>query len=634
VPKFAPIAIQARDPMKIEPNKVAYLQRPDFRLGYDRYLLFDYDENGLESRILYDQFMDRYPKYIGALGGSQVYIAQLEGALHGYNNLEWNFWYPIILGKKTGRVTKYLLAQGAKYVKRPFQTIRATLSTTIEQAMRLRLSYFWDTPYKDKEATVRIGNELSSGEKQALAQRRLHSAVQLDKKFGTAAYIPKIALLTSGGGFRSMFLTLGFLAAAQQNGLLDMITWTGSVSGSAWAVGTLLSYVMHQKNTNIADFNESFTRALNNKKMTPTFAEIQAINNLFLVHALEHQSFTTIDLFGALLANRLLYFVPIDERQRVYMSQQASLIETGAWPIPIYTAVQYDAALPPEQYRWVECNPWEIGGTWLGCYAPIWATGRQFSQGVSQDYHLEKSLGYLFGTFGSAFAERVSKAYEQFKDSFGDFTKKIIESVIVEQLGEQRLWWAQLYNFTQGLSVSPIKDQEYLDLIDAAFANNVPYPPFSGERTERTPDILIILDNSTINDALVLTLMKKYAKRHNLKLPPISHIRVTKQVISVFKDINDPSVPVIIYMPRLIDPSLLPKLKEPAFKQYAQWIENFNLEKCIKDGVCAIFNMVYPYTESMRLMKLAEFNLMANQQIIFDEIKEVIDRKKAPVVQK
>jgi hypothetical protein len=295
----------------------------------------------------------------------------------------------------------------------------------------------------------------------------------------------------------------------------------------------------------------------------------------------------------------------------------------------VYTAVHYDNSLPPEKYPWVECTPWEIGGSWLGSYAPIWSTGRKFDNGVSQDYHIEKSLGFLFGTFGSAFAEKVTKAYEQFKDSFSGLIKKVVESVIVEQMGEQRLWWAQLYNFTEGMEKSPIKDSEYLDLIDAFFACNIPYPPFSGEQA-RVPDILIILDNSTVKDAAVLSFIRRYAQSHNLKAPTIAHRATAAQrAVTVFKNPDNPEVPVIIYMPRIIDPTYLPRLQEPEFQQYAQWFEKFDLEACIKNGVCAIFNLMYPYQEIMRLMKIAEFNLLVTQDIIFDEIKEVISRKSA-----
>ena len=49
-----------------------------------------------------------------------------------------------------------------------------------------------------------------------------------------------------------------------------------------------------------------------------------------------------------------------------------------------------------------------MGGAWLKYYVPMWAYGRVFKQGISQDDAPEKSLGFNLGTFGSAFSVNLA----------------------------------------------------------------------------------------------------------------------------------------------------------------------------------------------------------------------------------
>lgn len=504
--------------------------------------------------------------------------------------------------------------------------------TKIPHKVRIKvdswLADYWENmPALKQVAQVRAGISLPPGEKKAVADRLEHVAHAVKNKLNKEKYIPKIALLFSGGGYRAMADTIGFLAGAQKEGLLDMVTWMGGVSGGAWGMASVLTKAQQMGgDIDIADFAQEQARSLANKSLKPTEnAEYKEIGKILMAQAMGHQLFTSVNIFGSLLANRLFGFLPVDKRQRVLLSQQEKLVESGAWPIPIYTVVQYDIGLPISNYRWVEFNPWEYGGTWLHSYAPIWATSRSFCDGVSTNFYPERSLGFILGICGSAFALEYDKAYEMIKEGLYPFVRSFIEKSVLPRYALSRVTWGQLSNYSKGLSVSLIKDEDYLNLIDAGFTCNLPYPPLSGERPDRKPDILILMDSST-TPLQALQATERYARKHKLKFPCIDYNGIDKKYISVFYDPEDRDVPVVIYLWRMTDPSLQQQL-DSDFAEYAELLKGFDINTCINQGTCSFTNFVYPERTMLQLMRTIEFQTRAVMPTIFDTIKLLINRK-------
>lgn len=542
----------------------------------------------------------------------------LIGMLIAYPSMHADGWRETIKTKASHGITK-IKEWGAVIPQLP--------QMTRDKFHKMAKDFWGHTPHLNKVAKVRTGLALSKGEKRALVHRKRVSQKAIEKQFGSSDYVPKIAFLASGGGYRAMLCTVGFLAGAQRAGLLDMITWMAGVSGGTWGIGAVLTKALRSKEPiNISTFAQQFAQDIAGKTLMPSSAEIKTISNILLVQAVGHQLFTSINLYGALVANRIFSFLSPIERQRQRISDQKELIESGKWPIPIYTTAEYNPHIPIRDSNWVEFNPWEYGGTWLDSYAPIWGTSRRYNDGVSVNYHIERSFGFVLGMCGSAFAAQVDEIYEKIKGSLYGFVQNILERVIVSKYAKSRVAWGQLYNFSKGVSVSPIAKEDYLNLLDAGLAINLPYPPVSGQRPERTPDILIMMDASaTIPDSLHL--IERYAQRNKLKLPPISYKGIASKSISVFQDDKDPSVPVVIYIPRINDASLHDKAKFPALAEYEKWIKGFDVDACTKSGSCNTFNFNYSTDAALKLIKLMEFQTIANRSVIFDAIQKVIDTK-------
>lgn len=619
VPLFAHTIERVGQPLQIGPYQSLTIERPYYQLGYYRYFLFGHTPSQLFTAYQYDYFFDLHPKYAGAYAGNHIYVDLQDGALCGHNSIEWYFWHPVMFGKKISRMVWRGCALSIHGLQKMLSAIKRKCVPPIAARIRMTQTAFWDVAHRAQTAHVRVGNDLCDGERTALTHRRLIVKKALRKKFGSAGYVPKVALIASGGGYRALFYLFGYLSAVQQSGVLDMITWIGTLSGSSWGLNALYTYALNcEQSVSIANFADEFSKMLSGKHLiSVSLQELNAINRLLLVQAVEHQAFTSINIAGAFLANRLFCFLPPEQRQMVHLSQQAPLIESGRWPIPIYTAAHYHPEKKEQEYEWLEFTPWEVGGAWLGAYVPAWAISRRFENGVSTDHKIEKSLGYLMGIFGSVFSAKLSTMYGLFKDKLWVIVKNIIEQTIITQIPARRLWWGQIPNFTYGMEESPLSDVPYIDMVDAGFVINIPYPPLSGQRAERAPDIIIIVDASTtLHNGLALQQAEQYAQRHGLPFPVIDYADIGTRAISIFKD-NTTQAPTIIYMPAIVDPSH----EDISLKQELQELD---MSRMVANGPYNSGNLIYSRQDSARLMSLAEHNAIHSMEQIFSEIERVM----------
>lgn len=607
-------------PQMIPGNSKIEITRPSLSFGYDRELAFDYTQNSLQPTIGYQQFKEIPHTNIGYKHGlwktkPNFYIAKKEGRIKGYGAFDWNVWKPVKVA-----VGVYAIPE------------------KVQVALQHTLPAIKDNPYKNQQATVRQGNELCAQERAYLAARGPKARRGLEQFLDRSLdgkYVPKIAIVGSGGGYRAMLCTLGSLIGAQKIGLLDATTYISALSGSTWAVGGWLS---HQET--IEEFKFALIPKLIKRTDTSmpglvkgiTQQEASLIAQMLLTKMAFAQPITLVDLYGAFLANSL--FSDFDQRrQLVHLSDQAARIQSGDLPFPIYTAVRGESAAGSD---WYEFTPYEIGATWKGSgmYVPTWAYGRKFVDGKSVDFAPEQSMGYFMGTWGSAFAARFDQLYQEAAAGIQNVTAKtgvdFVVTSLFYDLGHKRITksWAEALNFSVGLSNSPVRERKVLKLVDAgAFPGfNLPYPPISGERPERQADVMIFLDASADDLALRMKQVEQYARAKNLKFPQINYDGIDKRAISIFKNEQDPTVPVVIYMPRIKDDAVW-KENKSGFPEFAQLLENFDVEKCIAKEFCRTLNFEYEPHESSQLSALTEFNMRASRASIENAINWVIDKR-------
>ncbi|HLC07374.1 MAG TPA: hypothetical protein VJJ26_04250 [Candidatus Babeliales bacterium] len=484
-------------------------------------------------------------------------------------------------------------------------------------------------PYKNSVATIRIGNVLNVDERAYLAKRKPKVKAAFEKMLGRSLdgkYVPTMAIVASGGGYRAMLGTIGGLCAAEKLGITAATTYITALSGSTWALSAWVSTGM-----SIESFKQYVQNSIQKDIYKVTLGEAKNIIDMFAVKLAFDEPLTTVDVYGALLANHLLSKYGSD-CQRVYLSQQAGRVQNGDIPYPIYTAIDAREAVAREPH-WYEFTPHEIGSPYFGVYVPAWGYGRKFYGGGSTDFAPEQSLGFLMATWGSAHGVHFGRVWEEIIQGVpgSSLIRAAVEKKLVDPLTGKRVdaSWGEVFNFMYGIPNQELQSRPTIKFVDAGIDFNLPYPPVSGERPERKADIMLFLDFSGGSLLYSLKKTEEYARRKGLKFPKIDYTDVEKKALSVFKDPSDPSVPVVIYLPRISDAALWSANKSnPAFKSYSS-IEGFNFDECTNKsgGDCGTLRFMYPKNDSQLLIDQMEFNMMVHKDQIMEMINWVIDQK-------
>lgn len=595
---------RASDAVKIAPNSYGEVMRPGRKWGFDRELLVGLADEFLARSISQEKF-SQFPRVnIGTMRGSVFYVASNdEGALNAYNAGQWHALLPMV------------------------DKVKRTASRAVE-AVLMRYPEVRDNKYKATVARVRVGNDLHPSEKSYLDERKKYIRSTLENLLDMTIAddcIPRIAVVSSGGGYRAMVGMFGSLQAMQDIGILDALFYCSAVSGSSWAVA--LWQTSGERDVSLSA--QSVFQKIGSGLSHVSMSDMNQIGASLLLKKIFGQSVGTIDLFGALLANRLLQDFGA-ACQRVHISDQMANFSTSDWPFPIYSMM--DADKPAGQfYHWYECTPFEIGAPVLNAYVPTWAFNRTFVNGRSTNFAPEQSMGFMLGVFGSAFAATARQIYEHSdREIKSNSVRKLVEHILSKPyLGHKHFFMANVNNFTYKMSGNALYAKSRLNLVDAGLDFNVAYPPVSGERPERAMDILIFLDYSKKSEgAPALQGAERYARRNRLKFPYINYTDIHTRVVSVFKDKNDPSVPVVIYIARIKDDKALRRLlKNPKLRSQVEDIMSFDVSACMRSSYCRSDNFTYTVAQAKQWSSLMYLNMFIARESILRAIRWKIHQK-------
>jgi len=589
-------------PVKIDPGTSKKIKTRGLSIkGKWRVMVFDYSPTKLKKVLSRSEYDNLPNKLVGIPGSYFIAVSTRTGGLKAYNYTEWQ-------GRKVVKAVKPILREVAEVIKEELRPVK-------------------NNPYRDIEAQMRLGNQLPQAERNYLAKRRPKVKAALEKLTGRkldGKKVPTIAFVASGGGHRAMLCTTGFFTGADKIGLLDAVTYASTLSGSTWALGAwiTLGQPIQEFRNKLVDKVAKDIKKFSKEDLIPMI-------EIFLTKYAYGQHIGLVDLYGALLSNTLFPELG-SNRQMAYLYQQAERIKNGDWVFPIYTAV--DAR--KEVYKnppWFEFTPYEIGSSEYKAYVPTWAYGRKFENGKSVDKAPPQTVGFNFGTYGSAFGVHVQVAWKEIAENIKNpVLRSIIDAIVqqqIEPIAGKRLVWAEVFNFMKGIPNQLLSGLNRIKLADAGLDFNLPYPSVSGERPERKPDILIFLDASagTIGNQLKKT--EEYARRKGLKFPDIDYTNIGKKTVSIFKNEKDPSVPVVIYMPCISDVELWKKNKDrPEYRAFKA-IEGFDLGKCTSKGFCDTFNFEYTPDQSNKVMLTTEFNMVASKEKLIEAINWAIEQK-------
>ncbi|KAF3937284.1 Lysophospholipase [Dactylella cylindrospora] len=422
------------------------------------------------------------------------------------------------------------------------------------------------------DARVRISDELCDEEQAYLRNRKKHLRKALAKYLDIFEWtihdddIPTIAITGSGGGLRAMVAGAGSLGACKAAGLFDCVTYLVGVSGSCWLL-TLYYSIGQRSFSHVIEHLKS--RLQTHIAYPPAVMDLisSAPTNKYLLrgivekHGFGYASFGLVDLYGLLLAARLLVpkneFLVNDVDMR--LSSQRRYIDKGEQPLPIYCAVRHeipglggegeeqtetpaDYGLTTDEakkqakeeawFEWAEMTCYEFFMEELGAGIPTYALGRQFYNGYNVSRIPEMKLPTLLGMWGSAFCATLSHYYAEVRPMFTSFIlfqelDKMMQERNEDLVKVHPIEPAAIPNYVLGLKDSlpnsvpaSVHRTKELQLMDAGMSNNLATYPLL--RPGRDVDIVIAFDNSAdIKVANWISLTEGYAKQRGVRGWPV-----------------------------------------------------------------------------------------------------------------
>ncbi|ORZ23784.1 acyl transferase/acyl hydrolase/lysophospholipase [Lobosporangium transversale] len=423
------------------------------------------------------------------------------------------------------------------------------------------------------DATVRQGNDLCPQEVAFMAARRRKMRKAFAKFIGVKESevhendIPVVALAGSGGGYRAMISSLGYMTAAKKTGLFDCAMYMAGVSGSCWMIAQYMTLGQRSFTKTLEHFKQSLNIPIDHY---PSFIHTLLSNpgaaQLILEGIVQKYSngrnLTLVDAFGTVLASRLLihrerdgdngeWVDPLDFK----LSQQSRWTNYGDQPLPIYTVVSHvlpssmperlgegdiivdddiDKDTETHYYQWFEVTPYEFGSEETCAWIPTWSFGRRFVAGKSIERLPETSLAILLGTFGSAFTATMADYYKEVRPLLNKTISDSMDSYINEYLDNM----SQIHPLSPSCFPNPIyklpdpeieaeafSQRENIYLNDAGMDNNLPLYPLL--RPGRNVDIVLAFDSSAdIESVPWFEKADEYVKRRGIeRWPPISKTR-------------------------------------------------------------------------------------------------------------
>jgi len=372
--------------------------------------------------------------------------------------------------------------------------------------------------------------------------------------------IPRIAVCASGGCLRAMVATAGLLDGLQEIGLLDSISYLATLSGSTL---TVVPWILEDASMDV--FVNGLTERLESvrsfsavvdllKDSYKDYCQIREQKEVF------GQEVNTIDFYGAVITRTLLPHLH-EQPLEIKLSDLAKNVETGRYPLPIFTGV---SILKKDAYEWIEFNPFYVGSRALDCYVKTSEFGRRFCAGYSLDDAPEPSIGFSMAIFGSALSASLLDICNQInrRVKAPEFLKRIIEKIRVflkekfPIFSSKKMLPPRVNNFARGMNEFFAKDTETLDIVDGGYLCGIPVGPML--QKDRGVSIIIILDSMQeriLKKNVALQEAEQQAKEKGFKFPPIDYEKAKNQNFSVFKDEQDSECPVVVYIPLKKDES-------------------------------------------------------------------------------
>jgi cytosolic phospholipase A2 len=357
--------------------------------------------------------------------------------------------------------------------------------------------------------------------------------------------VPTISICMSGGGYRAMIASTGFMLGASQIGLIDSSSYVTLLSGSSWF---MLNFLLHKKfeDTDLSTFREKLKARVTVPFLDPSKFKmgdfIRRMANVFVARG----KIEPADVIGAFFADKL--WSDLGDPQKFTFKDIAPLFKDGSFnfPFPLFTLVLSDVF----PYEWLEVNPFVTGSDYLSAQIPTSAFDSKFKEGKCTALLPEQSLAWFAGMFGSAYNFSFGDIFILLIKALNDVWLTGVMNQVVHQycLYESRMLPSPVYNFVYKFGSTFLSAESEFEISDAGMSFNIPIPPIL--KTNRMSDVIIVCDASS--DASVLNYPElryaaAYFKRKGIKFPNVDKPNEVSDYVAIFEDESDKTVPTVIY---------------------------------------------------------------------------------------
>ncbi|NWR88062.1 PA24E phospholipase, partial [Furnarius figulus] len=527
---------------------------------------------------------------------------------------------------------------------------------------------------------VRLGFDLCMQEQDFLHKRQNYVAPALKKVLQLEQDLldhetPVVAIMTTGGGMRSLTALYGSLRGLKKLGVLDCAMYLTGLSGTTWTMSNLYrdaDWSQKDLDKQISEARKHMTKC---KINSLSLEYLKYYKKQLCQRKREGRRTSFIDLWGLVLES-LLH----DGKDNHRLSDQQRAIDRGQNPLPIYTAVNVKNNYSTLDFKeWVEFTPYEVGLQKYGVFVRTEDFGSEFFMGRLMKKVPESRICFLEGMWSSLFSFNVlyiwnlSHSSEDFWHRWTrDQTDNIEEEPLLPlkphelqtrlftppgPLGSalrgaltDRLCISQEHNFLKGFQIHNdylenthfcrwkdtvldtfpnqlTQSDEFLSLVDTGFFINTSIMPLL--KPERKVDIILHLNYSAGSQTQALDQTCKYCSEQGILFPRVDLSEQDKKKLKecyLFDGAETPGAPVLLFFPLIND--TFQNYKAPGQKRSESEMEDGKVDLY---GCCSPYSTYsIQYTEKAydRLIQLAEYNILNNEDLIMQALCTAVARKR------
>ncbi|NXL96355.1 PA24E phospholipase, partial [Tyrannus savana] len=538
--------------------------------------------------------------------------------------------------------------------------------------------------FRPRNLDARLGFDLCTDEQNFLQNRKklvaaaLKDVLHLEEDLQEHE-VPIVAVTTAGCGIRALTGMYGSILGLQKLRVLDCVSYISGSSGTTWTMTKLYEDADWSRK----DLGEVIIEARKQAAKCKMGAFcLKSLRNYYRELSQRTQAghkTSFIDLWGLMIESMLN-----DGKSHHRLSDQRQAVNQGQNPLPIYLALNVKDKVSTKDFReWVEFTPYEVGFLKYGAFIRAEDFGSEFFMGRLMKKLPESRICFMQGMWSSIFSKNLLDAWHA-ADNSEDFWHRWTQDKVTEieeqpDLPEKPYEMAtcvftptsglsttlrdiltdrpavsKYHNFLRGLQMhneyiqhehfTKWKDtlldtspndlrgnSEHLELVDAAFFFETSYPPLM--RPERKVDVIIHLNYTGGSQTLPLEQACAYFAKQGIPFPCIGLKDDEKNLKEcyMFDGADTPGAPLLLYFPLVND--TFQRYVAPGMARTAAEMEQGKVDISSFSSPYSTREVSLKAEDFNKLLKLTNYNIMNNENMILQALRMAVARKKQALSQ-